>query len=85
MLQRDQAHAAALGSGKRMKRSSRLGTRISAFMPRPSAGARKLQRDGEAEVGNERERMRRIDRERRQHREDVREEVVLEPASSRPW
>ncbi len=35
------------------------------------ARARELQRDREAEIGNERERMRRIDRERRQHREDV--------------
>ena len=34
------------------------------------ARARKLQRDGEAEIGDERERMRRVDGERRQHRKD---------------
>ena len=40
------------------------------------ACARELQRDREAEIGNERERMRRIDRERRQHREDVVQKVI---------
>ena len=49
------------------------------------ARARELKRDGEAEIGNERERMRRIDRERRQHREDVLEEIVFEPAPSPAW
>src|SRR5262249_15454091 len=47
------------------------------------ADARELQRDAEAEIGNERERMRRVDRERRQHREDVIEEVILEPGALR--
>ena len=42
-------------------------------------GARKLQRDREAEIGNERERMRRIDGERRQQRKNVAEKVILEP------
>jgi hypothetical protein len=41
--------------------------------------AGKLQGDGEAEIGDERERMGRIDCERRQQRKDVGQEVVLEP------
>ena len=47
-------------------------------------GARQLQGDREAEIGNERKRMRRIDGERRQQREDVAEEIVLEPGFLRP-
>ena len=43
------------------------------------AHTRELQRDGEAKIGNERERMRRIDRERREQREHVGEEVILQP------
>ena len=43
--------------------------------------ARKLQRDREAEVRNERERMRRIDRQRRQQRKDVVKEVILDPGA----
>ena len=54
-----------------MKRSIFCGMRISAFIALPSLGARELQRDREAEIGNERERMRRIDRQRRQQRKDV--------------
>ena len=38
-----------------------------------------LERQREAEIGNEGERMRRIDRERRQHREDAAEEMFLQP------
>src|SRR4029450_13934580 len=43
------------------------------------ARARQLQRDGEAEIGNERERMRRVDGERREQREDLPKEVIFEP------
>ena len=43
------------------------------------AGAHQLQRDREAEIGNERERMRRIDRQRRQQREHLAKEVILQP------
>ena len=46
-------------------------------------GAGKLQRDREAEIGNERERVRRIDRERREQREDVREEIIFKPSPLR--
>ena len=76
------AHRAAVGcAGKRMKRSIFCGTRISAFIALPSLVRASCKRDGEAEIGNERERMRRIDRQRRQHREDVLQEVVLEPGA----
>ena len=44
------------------------------------AGARKVQRNGEAEIGDERERMRRVDGERREQRKDLPQEVILEPA-----
>ena len=64
-----------------MKRSILCGTRMSAFIGLPSLDARQLQRDREAEIGNERERMRRIDRERRQHRKDVMQEMVFEPGA----
>ncbi len=43
------------------------------------ARARQLQRNGEAEIGNERERMRRIDGERREQRKDLPKEVIFEP------
>src|SRR6266849_4270274 len=40
-----------------------------------------LQRQREAEVGNERKRMRRVDRERRQEREDVMEKMIGKPGA----
>ena len=40
-----------------------------------------MQRDRKAEARDERERMRGIDRERRQQRKDVVEEVILDPAA----
>ena len=40
-----------------------------------------MQRDGKSEAWDEREGMRRIDRERRQQREDVVEEMILDPGS----
>ncbi len=43
------------------------------------AGAHELQRDREAEIGDERERMRRVDRERREQREHLTQEVILQP------
>ena len=41
--------------------------------------ALELKRKSEAEVGNEWERMRRVDRQRRQHREDIEEKIILQP------
>ncbi len=66
-------------AGMRMKRSILPGMRMSASIAPAVAGACELQRDGEAEIGNERERVRRIDRERRQQRKDLPQEVLLEP------
>ena len=79
LLQRDEALAAALRvrqADEAVERARHADQRVHAA---PVARARELQRDGEAEIGNERERMRRIDRERRQHRKDVLQEMILEP------
>ena len=46
-------------------------------------GASELQGDRETEIGNERERMRRIDGERRQQRKDVGEKILFEPGPLR--
>ena len=43
------------------------------------AQMRELQGDGEAEIGNEGKRMRGIDRERRQNRENMKQEIIFEP------
>ena len=43
------------------------------------ARAGKLQRDGEAEIGNERERVRGVDGERREQRKNLLQEMILEP------
>ena len=75
--------APSLPAGMRMKRSILPGMRISAFIGLPSDDPRQMQRDGEAEARDEREGMRRIDRQRRQQREDVVEEVILDPAPLR--
>ena len=45
------------------------------------AAAGELQRDREGQIGNERERMRRINRQRREQRENVGEETLLEPGA----
>ena len=71
-------------AGSRMKRSTLRGMRISAFIGLPSLVRASCSAMREAEIGDERERMRRIDRERRQHREDLVEEMVLEPGRGRP-
>ena len=54
-----------------MKRLSATGRRSSAVIPCAVLAVAQLQRDREAEIGNERERMRRVDRQRRQHRKDL--------------
>src|SRR5258705_620433 len=45
------------------------------------AGAGKLQRDGEAEIGDEREWVRRVDRQRREQREHMTQEMIVEPGA----
>ena len=72
LLERDDARHAGFGALRQADEALDLVRHADQRVHRLAvAGARKLQRDGEAEIGNERERMRRIDRERRQHREDV--------------
>ena len=69
----------ALRSGSLMKRLQR---RRQAQQRRHALAVlevAQLQRDREAEIGNERERMRRVDRQRRQHRENLLQEMVLQP------
>ena len=58
---------------------------MSAFIVPAVARARKLERDREAEIGDERERMRRVDRERREQRKDLAQEMILEPGSFPSW
>lgn len=71
----------SLPAGKRMKRSILPGMRISAFIALPSDTQRQMQRDGEAETWNERERMGRVDRQRRQQRENIVKEVIFDPGA----
>ena len=47
--------------------------------PRARAAVREVERERQAEIGNEGEGMSRVDRQRRQHREDMQEEMVVEP------
>ena len=69
----------SLPAGMRMKRSILPGMRISAFIGLPSETRARCSAIGEAEARDERERVRRVDRQRRQQREDVVEEVILDP------
>ena len=79
LLQRDQPHHAVLAAGHADEAVDLAGHADQRVHRLAVGGARKLQRDGEAEARDEREGMGRIDRERRQQREDVVEEVVLDP------
>ena len=69
------------GVGMRMKRSILLRHADERVHRLAVAGAGELEHDREAEIGDERKRMRRIDRERRQHREDVLQEIIFQPAA----
>ena len=62
-----------------MKRATLLGTRTSASQRLAIAGPNQFESQGEAEIRNEREWMRGVDRERRQHGKDVQQEMVFEP------
>ena len=85
-LDRDQPHFAAVAAVRQPHETLDAVRHADQRIHRLAVlGARKLQRDREAKVGNERERMRRIDRERRQQRKDVGEKVIFEPGLFRPW
>src|SRR6185295_5149638 len=79
MLQRDETRASALRVGQADKAIDDAGHTDQRVHVAPVARARELQRDREAEIGDEGERMRRVDRERGKDREDVMEEMVLQP------
>ena len=82
LLERDQAHRAALRRRRQADEALDLLRHADQRVHRLAVAlARQLQRDREAEIGDERERVRRIDRERREHREDVAQEIVLEPGA----
>ena len=71
----------SLAGLRQAARSARCGSACGSARssPLPSLARASCKRDREAEIGNERERMRRIDRERREQREDVREEIIFQP------
>ncbi len=62
-----------------MKRSILFGMRTSACIRAPVAAVAEVERQSQAEIGDEGEGMGRIDRERRQDRENVLEEMIVEP------
>ena len=85
LLQRDQPHRAVLAGGQPDEAVDLAGHADQRVHRLAVGDPRQLQRDGEAEARDERERMRRIDRQRRQQREDVVEEMILDPGRARPW
>ena len=84
LFERDQAHHPILARGKADEAVDLAGHADQRVHRLAVGDARKLQRHGEAEARNEREGMGRIDRKRRQQREDVVEEVILDPAALAP-
>ena len=82
LLQRDQAHHLALGrqADEAVDLAGHADQRVHLLAV---GGARELERDGEAEARDEREGVGRIDRQRRQQREHVVEEIVLDPGPLR--
>ena len=78
LLDRDEADQ-ALRSGSRMKRFSADRQAQQRHHLLLVLAVCELQRDREAEIGNERERVRRVDRQRRQHREHLLEEMIFQP------
>ena len=77
----DQPHRAVLGGGD-ADEAIDLAGHADQRVHRLAVGyPRQLQRHGEAETRDEREGMRRVDRQRRQQREDIVEEMVLDPGA----
>ena len=79
LLQRDQARGAVRRRGQADEAVDLLRKADQRVHRFPVAGAHEMERQGEAEIGNEREGMGGVDRERRQNREDVAQEMVGEP------
>ncbi|MGX1076834.1 hypothetical protein AB7M45_007444 [Bradyrhizobium elkanii] len=85
LLQRDQPRRSAFLGGGDADEAVDLAGHADQRVHRLAVGdPRQLQRHREAEIRDERERMRRVDRQRRQQREDVVEEVILDPAPLGP-
>ena len=84
-LDRDQSHFAAV-AGLRQPHEAfdAVGHADQRVHRLAVLGARKLQGDREAKVGNKRERMRRVDGKRRQQRKNVGKKVIFEPGLVRP-
>ena len=82
-VERDEARASRRAGRPAGARTARrcVGMRTSALIVRPSCGLSSFERQREAEIRDERERMRRVDGERRQDREDVLEEMLLQPVA----
>ena len=79
LLQRDQPDRAVPG-GRQADEAVDLAGHANERVHRLAVGdPRQMQRDGKSEARDERKRMRRIDRERRQQRENVVKEMVLDP------
>ena len=79
LFQRDQPHRAVLAGGQADEAVDLAGHANQRVHRLAVGDPRQMQRDGEAEARDEREGMRRIDRERRQQRKNVVEEVILDP------
>ncbi len=81
LLKRNEAGLAGIGFGRQADEPVDLVRHADQRIHRLAvAGPRQMQRDGESEIGNERERMRRIDRKGREHRIDVAQKVILNPS-----
>ena len=81
---RDQAHFAAVSGLRQAHEPLKAVRQANERIHRLAVlGARQLQGDREAEIGNERERVRRVDGERGQQREDMGEEIVFKPGALR--
>ena len=79
LFQRDQPHRAVLACGQADETVDPAGHADQRIHRLAVGNARQMQRHGKAEAGDERERMRRIDRQRRQQRENIVEEMILDP------
>src|SRR5690606_9652 len=81
VLEQDEAHRMRFVLGKADEAVDRRRHAHERIQRTPVAVARQLERERKAEIGDERKRMRRIDRERRQYGEDVLEEMPVEPVA----
>ena len=78
LLERQEAHRLA---GQPDEAVERAGNEQQRLHPVAVAGPAQLQRQAQAEIGDEGKGMRRIDGERRQHREDLAHEALFEPGA----